>query len=101
MDEHNELVNLYLNRDNDLKLNPKDQINNSLKKLNYNINKNYNDELKAYLKFNYINDLNKSDTIIDYEDWLNNFDKIDKFYYILSIDIKIIAIHPNIIPKIL
>jgi hypothetical protein len=71
LQDKNELIKMYLERDNNLKLNPMDQILSCLTKLRY-YNINLNNELEKSIKYNYKLNL---DNLTDY-----SYNEYKKFF---------------------
>ena len=87
MSNNNELVNMYVNRDLNMNINPTEQIRNCMKKLGY-LNINVIDETKVFLLGKYFKNLkinideNKENVNFNIETQLSQLSKEDKEYTI-------------------
>jgi HSP20 family molecular chaperone IbpA len=87
MSNNNELVNMYVQRDLDMNINPTEQIRNCMKKLGY-LNINVIDETKVFLLGKYFKNLkinideNKENVNFNIENQLSQLSKEDKEYTI-------------------
>jgi len=75
--EHNDLVKLYIDRDEDMKLDKKQLIQNHMKKLGYD-NINFNDKLEKNIKHNYKMNIHKLEDI-SYNDYKLTFCQSDEY----------------------
>lgn len=77
---HNELVKLYVNRDEDMKLNKVQLLQHHIKKLGYNYI-DIKDQLEQCIKYNYKMNINNLENV-SYNDYKLTFSKTDDYYRI-------------------